>query len=272
MQYDSSNLERVIYSRGIPGPNDVAEQFHESSKLSRATISDDLSGAARIQRSTELQAMTSRSARSYPHRPAISLPDPAPLHNSFHDVSTRRRSANGFRDGPVTAQSVSDVLHHSYRAVPEDGTRTPKRPSPSAGALYPLDIFLLNLNDGGTIPGESCLYYDPMRHQLAHITDVERPAVHEALGSSDLAQDVGMVVVITAMFARSRIKYGTRGARFCYIEAGHLAQSIVLAAEAAGLSARTYGGFFDDAITALIPGLDGVDSAPVHAVLLGPRD
>lgn len=271
MQYDSSNLESVIYARGIPGANDVAEQFYESSKLSRATISDDLSGAARIQRSVELQAMTSRGARAYPHRPTVLLPDPIPLHTSFHDVSTRRRSANGFRDGPVTAQSVSDVLHHSYRATPADGA-PPKRVSPSAGALYPLDIFLLNLHDAGTIPAESCLYYDPIRHQLAHITNAKRDAVYEALGSSDLAEGVGLVMVITAMFARSRIKYGTRGARFCYIEAGHLAQSIVLAAEAAGLSARTYGGFFDDAVTALIPGLDGVDSAPVHAVLLGPRD
>ena len=76
------------------------------------------------------------------------------------------------------------------------------------------------------------------------------------------------LVVVTAVFWRSRIKYGLRGYRFALLEAGHLVQTIQLAATDLGLSALPVGGFFDRRLDELV-GADGLDEAAVYAVALG---
>ena len=75
-------------------------------------------------------------------------------------------------------------------------------------------------------------------------------------------------VVVTAMFWRSRFKYGARGYRFALLEAGHLAQNAVLASTALDLPALPLGGFYDRRLDRLV-GADGLDEATVHAIVLG---
>jgi SagB-type dehydrogenase family enzyme len=73
---------------------------------------------------------------------------------------------------------------------------------------------------------------------------------------------------MTAMFWRSRFKYGLRGYRFALIEAGHVMQNAVLAAAALGIAARPLGGYYDRLLDALV-GADSLDEASVYALLLG---
>lgn len=270
MQYDSTNLEDVVYADGIPTHNDASEQFLEASKIARITLTDDLPGIGRIQGSKALRNMTHRAARRYSHRPTISLPEPAISRTAdFHTVVMRRRSADWFGAEPIGIHALSNIMHHSYRVVRRNGLDVGFRSTPSAGALYPLDIFLLTLNCADPLPNEHCLYYDPFSHQLIDLGITDKSNILTAFGDDLNVSKAGLIFVITAMFSRSRIKYGQRGTRFCFIEAGHLAQSATLAAQASNLHSRIWGGFFDDALTALIPGLDGVDSAPIHAIVLG---
>ncbi|MDO5619150.1 SagB/ThcOx family dehydrogenase [Kocuria sp.] len=270
MQYDSTNLEDVVYPDGVPSDSDASECFLEASKISKATLRTDLPGMERLQSSEALRRMTLRAGRRYTLRPSVPLPEPdLRTQDTFQNIVLRRKSADEFGRSPLTVQALANVLHHSYRVIYRTGSIVGFRPTPSAGALYPLDVFFLTLNCADPLPTERCLYYDPFRHDLADLGHADRHDIVNAYGDDALVSDAGIIIVITAMFARSRIKYGQRGARFCYLEAGHLAQSIALAAEASGLQCRIWGGFFDDPVTALIPGLDGVDSAPLHSVVLG---
>jgi SagB-type dehydrogenase family enzyme len=84
----------------------------------------------------------------------------------------------------------------------------------------------------------------------------------------DGAAEAAAIVAIVAVFWRSRFKYGLRGYRFALLEAGHVAQNLLLACTAADLPAVPLGGFFDARLNRLID-LNGVDEAAVYAVALG---
>jgi len=83
-----------------------------------------------------------------------------------------------------------------------------------------------------------------------------------------LVDGAAALLVVTAMFWRSRFKYGARGYRFALLESGHVVQNAVLAATALGLPALPLGGFYDRRIDELV-GADGLDEATVYALLLG---
>ena len=76
------------------------------------------------------------------------------------------------------------------------------------------------------------------------------------------------LVVVTAVFSRSRFKYGQRGYRFALLEAGHVVQNAVLAATELGLPALPLGGFYDRLLDGIV-GADSLDEATVHALVLG---
>ena len=91
-----------------------------------------------------------------------------------------------------------------------------------------------------------------------------------ALVDPSLIDGAAALVVLTAMFWRSRFKYGLRAYRFALLEAGHVVQNAILAATALGLPALPIGGFYDRRLDALV-GADGLDEASVYALLLGGR-
>ena len=76
------------------------------------------------------------------------------------------------------------------------------------------------------------------------------------------------VVLIAAIFGRTRFKYGLRGYRFALLEAGHVAQNVLLAATALGLAAVPLGAFYDRRMDAFL-GLDGVNESSLYAIALG---
>ena len=93
-------------------------------------------------------------------------------------------------------------------------------------------------------------------------------SVRSALVDPALADRAGALIVVTALFWRSRFKYGARGYRFALLEAGHVIQNAVLVAAALGLQALPVGGFYDRRLDGLV-GADGLDEASVYALLLG---
>jgi SagB-type dehydrogenase family enzyme len=156
------------------------------------------------------------------------------------------------------------VLASAYRS-----TAAGRRPVPSAGALYPLELYVAALAVEG-VPA-AVYHYHPFRHRLERLTAVSRPDVARALVDPALAEDAGALLVVSAVFWRSRIKYGLRGYRFALLEAGHVVQNAVLAAAAAGIAALPLGGFYDRRLDELIR-VDGLDEASVYGLLLGGRE
>ena len=83
-------------------------------------------------------------------------------------------------------------------------------------------------------------------------------------------ESCAVALVVTAMLWRSRFKYGQRGYRFALLEAGHLAQNVLLASEGLDLAAVPVGGFYDRRLAALLA-IDGVNEVPLYVLPIGSK-
>src|SRR5207302_5050719 len=124
---------------------------------------------------------------------------------------------------------LASVLGAAYRD--SDG----KRPVPSAGALYPLELYVVPLAVEQL--DQAAYHYHPYRHRLEHLRASSREEVGAALVDPTLAGSAAALVVGTAMFFRSRFKYGLRGSRFALVVAVHVGLYAVLADGACGVAA-----------------------------------
>lgn len=264
-QVPTPEFASLVYGAdGVP-LDDSAENFHEASRLYPNLASGRLTTLLSLPGSPELQQTVSRSSRTHGHRPALDLPQGKLPRARFRELLSVRRSglaANGQR---LTLRDLAALLQASY-AARNCGTGPARRPVPSGGALYPLELYVIALAIDGVEPSVS--HYNPFRHNLELLGPVRRDEVRSALVDPDLADRAGALIVVTALFWRSRFKYGARGYRFALLEAGHVIQNAVLVAAALGLQALPVGGFYDRRLDGLV-GADGLDEASVYALLLG---
>jgi SagB-type dehydrogenase family enzyme len=244
---------------GVP-LDDPAEGFHEASRLYPDVAPGRLPALFELAHNPELQQTVARSSRTHPQRAGIDLPRTTIGRMSLDDALAQRRSRAAAEPAVLSLGQVAAVLAAAYRST---GGR---RPVPSGGALYPLELYVVALSVESL---EAAAYhYDPFRHRLERIGAGARAALGAALVDPTLADSASALVVITAMFWRSRFKYGLRGYRFALLEAGHVVQNIVLAATALRVPALPLGGFYDRRVDDLVDA-DGLDEATVYAVLLG---
>ncbi len=169
---------------------------------------------------------------------------PAPSYDSQYDLNKAlqlRRSVREYRDEPLTLAQVSQLLWAGQGITSLGGYRT----SPSAGALYPLEVYVAAGNVEGLPAG---LYkYDIAHHALQKSGegDLRTPLAAAALDQHWIA-DGAAVIAIAAVYERTTKRYGERGARYVHMEAGHAAQNICLEAVALDLGAAVVAAFNDD--------------------------
>lgn len=245
----------------------VWETYHENSKTSR-NAPHPYYGRHPSDAEVVSAMLRFREVKPYLDRPNVPLPTGSSVPGPIRDIMARRESARGFGTGPVALADVADVLRCAYwptRDLRAEGFPRRFRASPSGGALYPLELFLWARDVAGLPSG---LYHvDPLDDELDELRrDVE---LTPAFVQADLVGSCAAMVLMAALFFRSTFKYGDRGYRFVLIEAGHVAQNALLAAQAAGLAAVPIGGYFDREVDAAL-GLDGVDESVVYTVALGP--
>jgi SagB-type dehydrogenase family enzyme len=185
------------------------------------------------------------------------------LRGRLGDLLARRRSERAEVLRPIPLRDLATLLAASYAARPRGGEL--RRPVPSAGALYPLELYVVALAVTGLELG--VYHYDPFRHRLALLRPALFAAVRRSLVDPGLADLASALVVVTGVFWRSRFKYGLRGYRFVLLEAGHLAQNAVLAAADLDLVALPLGGFHDVLLDELV-GADGLDEASLYGLVL----
>lgn len=139
------------------------------------------------------------------------------------------------------------------------------RTAPSAGALYPLELYLLAAAVDGL---ESGFYrYVPGDHALVRVGPADRADLAAAaLGQRDIAQ-APAVVIVTGVFGRTMVKYGERAPRYVHIEVGAAAENLLLQAASLGLGSVFIGAFHDDEVQKAL-GLPG-DHAPLGLVPVG---
>jgi len=160
---------------------------------------------------------------------------------SVETALQQRRSIREFSESPLTITEVSQLLWSAQGITYQGRYRT----APSAGALYPLEMFLVvgNVADLGV----GVYKYLPATHQLALM---EREDKRSALATAALDQswvrENAALLVFAAVEKRTTVKYGLRGIGYVYIEVGHAAQNVFLQAQSLGLGAAVVGAFDDE--------------------------
>jgi SagB-type dehydrogenase family enzyme len=165
----------------------------------------------------------------------------------FFQVLSSRRSVRNFTLQQMPLSHVAAVLYsgygvRGYKTV--DGEHTFDRQVPSAGGLYPLELYVASQKVEGVSDG--IYHYDARENQL----ELLKPGMHlhqiaDMTIGQEMIRDCHFVVFITGIFERTMWKYGQRGYRYVWIEAGHVGQNIYLTASALGMGAVSIGGFFD---------------------------
>jgi len=178
----------------------------------------------------------------------IKLPTPhLKSKTTVEQALSQRRSVRTYKDQPLTIEQISQLCWAAQGITSEDGGRT----APSAGAKYPLEVFLVVGNVDGLEPG--IYHYNPGDHSLTKKIDGDKRG---NLSTAALGQKyvLGAPVsfVITGIYERTMIKYGERGIRYVHIELGHACQNVYLEAEALGLGTVEMGAFEDQKVKKLL--------------------
>ena len=184
---------------------------------------------------------------------------------TVEEAIARRRSRREFSAEPLTLDQVAQIL---WCAQGVTGARGFKRASPSAGATYPMEIFIAVGKGGVEGLDEGVYRYEPSGHSLVaeKAGDVRRALASAALDQGFLAA-APLDVLIAADYERTTRKYGARGRRYVHVEVGHIGQNIYLQAEALGLGTVAVGAF-DDEDVAEVFGLPE-DLEPLYLMPVG---
>jgi SagB-type dehydrogenase family enzyme len=265
------NDKAMVYGPGSVAFDDPAELYHEASAFYRSRLAVQMAGAFALQTNPQLLISATRATKRYPHVESVELPAPAPATATLAESVSRRRSHLRFAGGSVSLAALSTLLQTGYgvtgRIGLDSGHDQCFRTAPSAGALYPLEVYVESFAIDGLQPG--LYHYDPLAHGLERVLEGDRrDALAATLPMPEPVQTCAAAFVITAMMWRSRFKYGLRGYRFALLEAGHVAQNLLLAAQALGLGSVPVGGFFDRELATLLS-LDAVNEAPLYVIPVG---
>lgn len=193
----------------------------------------------------------------------IKLPKTEPsLSQPLEQLLAQRRSVRDYTGQPVALAEVACLLWAAQGITDPQGLRT----TPSAGALYPLDIYLTAGAITGLMPGT--YRYLPREDAVACVLEGDRriALAAAALGQSWLA-DAALTLVFAVRYGRTTWKYGRRGIQYVHMEAGHAAQNVLLMAVAQNLGAAVVGAF-DDEHVASVMGLAG-EETPLCLVPVG---
>lgn len=195
------------------------------------------------------------------------LPLPAPDIRGQVPLETalqQRRSVRTFRDQSLTLRAVSQLLWAAQGRTDTKRFRT----APSAGALYPLSVYVVAGAVTRLAPG--VYRYDPGRHCLERKRDGDvRAALADAALGQPFVAAAPASLVFTAAIRRTAVKYGSRAARYVFMEVGHAAQNACLEAVALNLDSVPVGAFLEAPVDALLELGDDNEEASLYILPVG---
>jgi SagB-type dehydrogenase family enzyme len=202
---------------------------------------------------TVVLAVIIQPVRKEPHasntdRNTIILPEPRDSGEvSVEEALFERRSIRNYKYEALTLAEISQLLWAAQGITHPDGYRT----APSAGALYPLEVYVVAGNVDGLQAG---IYkYRPQGHELVKVAEGDvRGELCAAALDQECIEDGASVLVFAAVYERTTRKYGERGVRYVHMEVGHAAQNVYLQAVSLGLGAVVVGAFDDNEVERLL--------------------
>jgi SagB-type dehydrogenase family enzyme len=175
---------------------------------------------------------------------------------SLEKVIAGRRSRRTFLRETLTLEQIGQLV---WAAQGQD-RKSKYRTAPSAGATYPLEVFV--------VTSEGLFHYSPQKHILEVLAEKDlRGELAGATWGQDFIETAPLTIVFAAQFSRTTGRYGQRGIRYVYMEAGHAAQNVGLQAEAMGLGSVAVGAFGDTSVSRLLSLPDYLE--PVYMIVVG---
>jgi SagB-type dehydrogenase family enzyme len=237
---------------------DVASMFHRYSSNHRENLPDIVLTDERPPRH-----------RVYPGAHRIALPGrDFDVRMPLGEALRRRRSNRDYELRPLPLETLGRLLYLAYgihSIVKVEGELSARRCAPSAGGLFPLELYVTLQHVKGVVDG--IYHYDSRAHEI----ELRREGIfHAALADLTIGQEMirsaNLIIIITAIFGRTTWKYGQRGYRYVWLDAGHVGQSICLVAAGLGLGTVAIGGFFDREMDDLLALPDDEDAIYLFCV------
>ncbi len=188
--------------------------------------------------------MSNESIRGGKSMDTIKLPEPNyDSKTSVENALLERRSVRGYKKESLTLVEVSQLLWAAQGITNKRGFRT----APSAGALFPLEVYIV-VGDVNDLP-EGIYQYKPHKHELLKIADGDKRSelCTAALGQGCIKQ-CAAVIVFSAVYERTTKKYGERGIKYVHMEVGHAAQNVHLQVVSLNLGTVVVGAFHDNEV------------------------
>jgi SagB-type dehydrogenase family enzyme len=214
--------------------------------------------------------------KSYPRFKKIQLQSTFPKRRlSIQQTILNSPPIGQFGAKKIALNEISELIFHSAGIIDkekgesEEAWNRSRRSYPSSGARYPLETYVVLLRSSGIEPG---IYHYNVKHNTLELIsqgDYTNQIIHATHNQKGIT-DASMIVLLSAVFKRTEIKYGDRGYRYVLLEAGHLAQSIYLIANSMNLYCYPCGEFFDDELNELLD-LDGTYESVIYMVVVGAK-
>ncbi|HIH40610.1 MAG TPA: SagB/ThcOx family dehydrogenase [Halobacteria archaeon] len=168
---------------------------------------------------------------------------------SVEETIKRRRSERTFISRPLSSKQLSQILWAAQGITYRD-----KRAAPSAGATYPIDLYVVIGSSSVTEIDTGLYHYIPEGHRIEFLKDLEEDLIYQLVEASLFQMfiaDAPISIVITGEYERMTIVYGRRGIRYVLLEAGHVSQNIYLQVTSLGLGTVAIGAFHDHEVSNL---------------------
>jgi SagB-type dehydrogenase family enzyme len=205
--------------------------------------------------------------KAYPDSAKVVLPSLEPDGRKTLDaLLNERKSVRRFRPAPVSLAQLSYLIWAST-GIQRTEQGYEFRTAPSAGALYPIETYIIANRVSDLEPG--VYHYGIRNHELERLqTGDMRPRIVAAALGQEMCGQAPAVFVWTAIFARTKWKYAERAYRYIYLDAGHIAENLALAAVSLDLGTCPIGALFDDEVNELLEA-DGTDESVVYMSVVG---
>ncbi|MBN1861451.1 MAG: SagB/ThcOx family dehydrogenase [Candidatus Thermoplasmatota archaeon] len=178
----------------------------------------------------------------------------------------KRKSTREFSQKPISQEQLSYLLWAST-GIQRREFGFEFRTAPSAGALYPIETYVI-INKVDTIP-QGVYHYNIKNHNLETIkTGDFRTNISNAALGQYMCSHAATVFIWTAIFNRSKCKYGERAYRYIYLDAGHIAENLALSATSLQLGTCQIAALYDDEVNQIID-VDGITESTLYLSVVG---
>lgn len=204
--------------------------------------------------------------KEYPDAPRVRLAEPRTGPEPLAGLLSRRRSIRRFSQEPISFSHLS-TLAWAVAGIREIASGYAFRTAPSAGALYPIETYVAVKNVEG-LPAGLYHYFAPA-HCLEELSlgDFSRAVAAAALDQR-MCLSAPAVFLFSAVYYRSKWKYRQRAYRYIYLDAGHMAENLMLAATSLDLGTCAIGAIYDDEADAIL-NLDSEDESVIYMIAAG---